>query len=173
MADPVTWFTALTLTEQLLVGATVVAVGAAAYSGYTTVQTADFNEKMARQEAEYQRQLGVANERRQRRALAKAQGEIGVQAAGAGVSLLSGSIMDAFTESQKEGALDAIMIRTGAKNAQRGALVKAEQFDFAGDATIVSTGLDIASTSLSGASKVSGGISPGGSGKLAGADRDY
>lgn len=161
MADPVTWFAALSLTEQLLVGATVVAVGAAAYSGYTTAQTADFNEKMARQEAEYQRQLGDLKEKRQRRALKKAQGEIGVAAAGAGVSLLSGSIVDAFTESQKEGALDAIMIRTGAKNAQRGALIKAEQFDFAGDAAIVGAGLDIASTTLSGASK------------LAGADRDY
>jgi hypothetical protein len=48
------------------------------------------------------------------------------------------------------------MIRTGAKNAQRGALIKAEQFDFAGDAAIVSAGLDIGSTVFSKGAKISG-----------------
>lgn len=160
MADPITWLA-------------VLAVATAGYTGYTTKQTADFNEKMARQEADYQRQLGVANERRQRRALAKAQGEIGVGAAGAGVSLLSGTIVDAFSESQKEGALDAIMIRTGAKHAETGALIKAEGFDYAGDVAVVSTVLDIASAGAKGAANAGKLDKVPDSGKLAGADRDY
>ena len=160
MADPVSW------------GMLIVAVVGAAYSGYTAHQTASFNSKMANQEAEYQRQLGDANETRQRRALAKAQGEIGVGAAGAGVSLLSGSILDAFTESQKEGALDAIMIRTGAKNAERNSLIKAEQFDYAGQTALVSSGIDILGAGMKGSKNLSGGSVPD-SGKAAGADYDY
>lgn len=150
MADPFTWIA-------------VMAVASAAYTGYTQHETAMFNKKMASQEAEYQRQLGVAKEARQRRAVKKAQGEAGVAAASAGVSLLSGSILDAFTESATEGALDAIMIRTGAKNAERGALIKAEEFGYAGQTSLVSAGLDIG-TAIAGRYAKGSKAKPGGDG---------
>ena len=136
------------------------AAAGAVYQGYTTHQTASFNKKMASQEAEYQRQLGDANSTRQRRALAKAQGEIGVGAAGAGVSLLSGSILDAFTESQKEGALDAIMIRIGAKNAERGSLIEAEQFGYQDKTNTVATGISLLGTTSSGVKGINAAKTP-------------
>lgn len=133
-----------------------VMIASAAYTGYTTHQTTKFNEKMANQEADYQRQVGDVKGQRQRRAMRKAIGEQGVAAAGAGVSLLSGSILDAFTESTKEGAFDAIMIRNGAKNAERGALIKASEADFANKANIIGTGLNIGTSVVSVKAKFDG-----------------
>lgn len=131
----------------------VIAAAAVGYSAYSQVQISSFNEKMANQEADYQRQLGEVKESRQRRNMRKAIGEQTVAAAASGVSLLSGSIMDAFTESTSEGIFDSLMIRNGAKAETRGALIKASEESYRGRSAAVGGFLGVAAPIAKGYAK--------------------
>ena len=119
------------------VGMAVSAAGAV-YSGVQQKKAADFNAKIAQNEATYQQQKGEAEERRHLVAMKKAAGEGRVAAAKSGVSLLSGSVQDVFDENTEEGLYDAVMIRHGAQMASESATAQSSMFKSQGSTALTS-----------------------------------
>lgn len=97
----------------LVANATTITAVAAAYGGYQAYQTGQFNKALANAEASYQKDKAKADLARHRREVSRLIGEQRVQYAEAGVSLLSGSAMDTFTDTMTESARDAETIRVG------------------------------------------------------------
>ena len=110
---------------------------AAVYTGYTMNQTAKYNAKIATDEAEYQIQMGKANEAQHLDNLKKQMAKGKVATAKAGVSLMSTSAQDVFDENLEEGMYDAVMIRYGAQAGSRSLLAKASGLRAEGKAAMI------------------------------------
>jgi hypothetical protein len=124
-----------------------------AYGAYTANQTAKFNEKMARQEADYQKAKGKVEGEQHLDRMRKQLAEQRVAFAKSGVSLMSSSVQDVFDEDLEEGLFDAIMIRQGSDVAARASLIKASSYRAEGRAALVQGALGVGSTLLTSAQK--------------------
>jgi len=116
--------------------AAVVAIIGTAYSAYQQSEVAKFNEAVADREAEYQKNRSTAEEQRHWQRVKKVLGQQKTQYAAAGVSLLSGSVQDVYSESLQEAELDAEIIKAGGQAAIRQAESAATNQRAAGQAAI-------------------------------------
>lgn len=120
-------------------------MGASAlYAGYSAKQTADFNAKMANQEATYQDQKGAAEEKQQMERMRKLMGSTRVAGAKSGVSLMSGSFQDVFRENAQDMIYDALTIRHNADIAAESSRARASAFKSEGRAAVGKSLLDAA-----------------------------
>jgi len=134
-----------------------IAAAGAVYGGVKAKQSADFNAKIATQEANYAIQKGKADEEQHLDRLKKSMADGKVAVANSGVSLLSGSAQDVFDENLEEGLYDAVMIRYGAEASSRSLLAKASGLRSEGQAAMVSGLLKAAgSIASAGSSSTSG-----------------
>jgi hypothetical protein len=133
----------------LAAAALAVTVVAAAYGGYTSYQTAKFNEKVAENEAEYQRKKAAVEARRQFERTQKLMGKQRVGYAKAGVSLMSGSVQDVFASTLQESAEDMTAIMVGGEAQANKAKVAARNYSSKATGAVVSTVEKVGSSVLS------------------------
>jgi hypothetical protein len=129
--------------------ALAVSVAAAAYGGYTSYQTAKFNEKVAENEAEYQRKKAAVEARRQFERTQKLMGKQRVGYAKAGVSLMSGSVQDVFASTLQESAEDMTAIMVGGEAQSNKATVAAKNYSSRATGAVASTVGKVGSSVLS------------------------
>jgi hypothetical protein len=129
--------------------ALAVTVAAAAYGGYTSYQTAKFNEKVAENEAEYQRKKAAVEARRQFERTQKLMGKQRVGYAKAGVSLMSGSVQDVFASTLQESAEDMTAIMVGGEAQSNKAKVAAKNYSSRATGAVASTVGKVGSSVLS------------------------
>lgn len=133
----------------LAAAALVVSVAAAVYGGYTSYQTAKFNEKVAENEAEYQRKKAAVEARRQFERTQKLMGKQRVGYAKAGVSLMSGSVQDVFASTLQESAEDMTAIMVGGEAQANKATVAAKNYSSRATGAVASTVGKVGSSVLS------------------------
>jgi hypothetical protein len=133
----------------LAAAALAVSVAALAYGGYTSYQTAKFNEKVAENEAEYQRKKAAVEARRQFERTQKLMGKQRVGYAKAGVSLMSGSVQDVFASTLQESAEDMTAIMVGGEAQSNKATVAAKNYSSRATGAVASTVGKVGSSVLS------------------------
>lgn len=119
--------------------AMAVTAATAVYGGYTAYTTAKANEKIAENEAKYQRQKAAAEARRQFDRTQKLMGAQRVGYASSGVSLMSGSVQDVFASTLQESAEDMAVIKMGGDIESNRANAQASNYANQATASIVST----------------------------------
>lgn len=101
---------------------------AAAYAGYSSYQTNEYNAKIAEQDAKYALSKGQADEAQHLERMRKQMATAKVAVAGSGVSLMSNSAQDVFDENLEEGMYDAVMIRYQSEAEANSLMAKAKGF---------------------------------------------
>jgi len=129
--------------------AMAITAASAVYGGYTAYQSSKYNQKVAENEAEYQRKKAQVEAQRH---LERTQRLMGKQRTGyssAGVSLMSGSVQDVFADTLQESANDMVAIKVGGQAASNKATAAAESYGSQATGAIVSTVGKVGSSVLS------------------------
>lgn len=125
-----------------------VSAAGAVYGGVTSYRTAKFNQKVANNEADYQRNKAKLDAEKHREKFAKFQARGKVQAAKSGVSILSTTADEVFNENLEEGLFDAAMIRYGGERAAESAETQASLFGSQAQGAVIGTAAKVGSTIL-------------------------
>lgn len=138
----------------LLVLSTTLSTAGAIYGGVKSYQTAKFNQKVASNEADYQKNKARLDEEKHREKFAKFQARGKVQAVKSGVSILSTTADEVFNENLEEGLFDAAMIRYGGERAAESAQAQASQFGSQATGAVIGAAFKTGSTLLTGGTAI-------------------
>ena len=118
--------------------ALAVSTASALYGGYTSYQSSKYNQKVAENEAKYQRQKAQVEAQRHLERTQRLMGKQRTGYASAGVSLMSGSVQDVFADTLQESAADMVAIKAGGQAAANKATVQAENYKSQATGAVVS-----------------------------------